>query len=77
MKESECKCFSGRISRLVNVLSGGFFDDVNVVIHSPDQIDNIILTVKEKLEKEGIYSLEKHKETAFKELTERGMKVML
>jgi hypothetical protein len=75
MKESECKCFTGRISRLVNVLAGGYFDDIKITIHTADQIGNVILAIKERLEKEGSiasYTPEKHREIAIKELTEMG-----
>lgn len=72
MKEAECKCFTGRLSRLVNVLGGGFFDDVKITVSSSDQIGNVILAIKEMLENEGNYTLEKHREIAVKELTERG-----
>lgn len=74
MKDSECKCFTGRVSRLVNVLSGGFYSDITVDMNktSTALIGNIILGIKERLEKEGSYSVEKHREEAVKELTERG-----
>jgi hypothetical protein len=43
MKESECKCFTGRMSRLVNVLSG-HYDDINITISGSERISAIILT---------------------------------
>ena len=71
MKDSLCKCFTGRISRLLNVLNG-FYDDVNVTINSSEQIGNIIVIVKERLESENRYSIELHKDVVRKELIERN-----
>ena len=42
--ESDCKCFTGRITRLVNVLNG-FFDDIQINISSSEQIGNIIKNI--------------------------------
>ena len=44
MQESECKCFTGRITRLVNVLSG-YFEDINITISNSERISAIILTI--------------------------------
>ncbi len=41
MINSECKCFTGRISRLINVLNG-FYDDINISISNNEQIGSII-----------------------------------
>ena len=66
-----CKCFTGRISRLINCLSG--FDElVNVKISDNEQIGQIIVLIKEQLEAENKYSIDMHKEIAIKELLERG-----
>ena len=67
-----CKniCFTGKISRLINTLNG-FYDDIKINIGSSEQIGNIILITKEKLEKECNYGIELHKEIVFKELKER------
>lgn len=70
MQDSICKCFTGRLSRLVNCLNG-FFDDVSVKISDSDQIGNVIILTKKKLEDEGKYSVETHIEIVRKELTER------
>lgn len=43
MIESKNLCFVGRITRLVNVLSG-FYDDIHIGISENEQIENIILT---------------------------------
>ena len=68
IKDSECKCFTGRISRLVNCLNG-FSPLVSVQINNSEQIANIIQITKEKL---GLnYNLNDHKELVKKELLER------
>jgi len=69
MKEAECKCFTGRLNRVVNCLNG-FSDLVKINIQDSEQIGNIIFLIKEKLGSD--YNVEKHKELASKELTERG-----
>ncbi len=71
MKESECKCFTGRMNRSVNCLNG-FSSHVKINIQDSEQIGNIIFLVKDKLEKEGRYIIEMHKEIVGKELKERG-----
>lgn len=71
MKDAECKCFTGRMNRVVNCLNG-FSKLVNIKINDSEQIGNIIFLIKERLEKENNYSVEKHKEEVRKELEERG-----
>jgi hypothetical protein len=44
MMESECKCFTGRMSRLVNVLVG-FFSDINITISNNERIGAIISSI--------------------------------
>ena len=44
MLESECKCFTGRITRLVNVLCG-YFDDIKITISNNERMSAIILTI--------------------------------
>ena len=65
LQESECKCFTGRLSRLVNALNG-YFPDIKINISDNEQISNIILTIKKKN-----LSSEKEKEEIIKELKER------
>ena len=67
---NECKCFTARISTLINCLNG-FTNLVNINIDENEQIGNIIIMIKKKLELENNYSIEKHKELAIKELKER------
>jgi hypothetical protein len=49
MKDAECKCFTGRMNRVVNCLNG-FSSLVNIKINDSEQIGNIILIVKKKLQ---------------------------
>jgi Leucine-rich repeat (LRR) protein len=44
MNDSMCKCFTGRISRLVNVLNG-FCDDIIVKISDSEQIGSVITSI--------------------------------
>ena len=71
MKDSMCKCFLGRISRLINCLNG-FDERVEIQMDDSSQIGNIIVITKMNLEKEKSYTIEKHKEIVIKELLERG-----
>jgi Leucine-rich repeat (LRR) protein len=43
LKESECKCFTGRLTRLVNCLVG-FCDDITIGISNSERISAIILS---------------------------------
>jgi len=43
LKESECKCFTGRLTRLVNCLVG-FYDDIVIGISDSERISTIILS---------------------------------
>ena len=64
--ESECKCYTGRLSRLVNVLNG-YYDDIKITISDNEQISNIILSIRNKMTDE-----KEIKEECMKELTIRG-----
>jgi hypothetical protein len=44
MIDSMCKCFTGRLTRLVNVLVG-FFEDIEINISDSERISAIILSV--------------------------------
>ena len=66
-----CKCFTGRMSRLINCLNC-FTPLVNVVIDDNQQIGNIIILIRDKLKNSETYSVERHKELVRKELRERG-----
>jgi hypothetical protein len=69
MLDSECKCFMGRITRLVNSLNG-LSDLVTINISDNQQIENIIIIIKEQLGDN--YTIERHKELVKNELQERG-----
>jgi len=71
INDANCKCFTGRMSRLINCLNG-FDDRVNITIADNSQIGNIIVIVKERLVKENKYSVSHHKESVREELEERG-----
>jgi Leucine-rich repeat (LRR) protein len=43
LKESECKCFTGRLTRLINSLVG-FYDDIVIGISDSERISAIILS---------------------------------
>ena len=51
MKSADCKCFTGRITRLVNCLLS-FDDDVVIKISDNEQISNVLLAIKSKYEKD-------------------------
>ena len=71
MIDSVCKCFTGRMSRLINCLNG--FDPlVNIQIEDNEQIAQIIEVVRVGLERENKYELELHKELVRKQLIERN-----
>ena len=66
MEDSICKCFTGRISRLVNCLSG-FSSKVSVRISSNEEISNIIVVLRDK-----ISDVDKLRAAITAEMTERG-----
>lgn len=70
INNSDCMCFIGKISRLINCLNG-FTDLVTINISDTQQIGNIISMVKEELLYQNNYTIEKHKELVLKELIER------
>jgi hypothetical protein len=71
MLDSVCKCFTGRISRLIDCLNG--FDElVQINISDTEQIGQVISQITINLESKNEYTVEKHKECAMKELLERG-----
>jgi len=47
MEDADCKCFTGRISRLVNCLNG-YDENVQIKIADNEQIANVILQIKNK-----------------------------
>jgi hypothetical protein len=71
IKDTECKCFTGRMNRVINCLNG-FSPLVNIKIKDGEQIGNIIIMVKNKLELMDTYTVEQHKIEVEKELLERN-----
>jgi hypothetical protein len=71
MSDAVCKCFTGRIGRLINSLSG-LSPLVNIKIGDNEQISNIMVLTKKQLENDNKYTTEAHRELVRKELTERG-----
>jgi Leucine-rich repeat (LRR) protein len=72
MNDAECKCFTGRLSRLVNVLVG-YYDDIEVRIADSTQIAVVISIIKLKYGLGNNDELtEEVKDAIRKELTERG-----
>ena len=69
--DADCKCFTGRMNRIINCLNG-FSPLVNINIKDGEQIGNIIILVKNKLELSDLYTVEKHKTEVEKELLERN-----
>jgi hypothetical protein len=67
LKDSICKCFTGRLSRLVNCLNG-FDSRVSIKINDKEQILNIIIKIRNKY----LDDISKQKEEIIKELLERG-----
>jgi Leucine-rich repeat (LRR) protein len=71
MADAQCKCFTGRISRLVNCLNG-FDPNIIIQISNSEQIGNIIGLIQRQLEATGTYSIQNHQDLVRKELLERG-----
>jgi Leucine-rich repeat (LRR) protein len=71
MNDSICKCFTGRMSRLINVLNG-FDENIKIQISEAEQIGNICIIIKQKLEDENRFTDELFKEIVEKELLERN-----
>ena len=66
MADAECKCFTGRLSRIVNALSG-YSDKVIIKISSAEEIGNIIMLMKIKYD-----LIDDVRENVKKEMKERG-----
>lgn len=70
VQDGKSKCFTGRISRLVNCLCG-FYKDVEIKIGTNQQIGNVILIIKDKLIRENKFSVKRWQKESRKELEER------
>ena len=71
IKDADCKCFTGRMNRIINCLNG-FSPLVSININDGEQIGNIIILVKNKLELTRVYTIEQHKIEVENELLERN-----
>ena len=71
IKDADCKCFTGRMNRIINCLNG-FSPLVVINIKDGEQIGNIIILVKTKLKLTNSYTIEQHKIEVEKELLERN-----
>ena len=60
IKDGICKCFTGRISRLINTLNG-FDENIKINIADNEQIGNIIILIRNKLEQNNEYTDESFK----------------
>ena len=70
MNDSICKCFTGRISRLVNCLNG-FDDNIKINISDNEQIGNVIILIKNQLMDKNEYNLETHKKLVIENLLDK------
>ena len=68
MSDALCMCFTGRITRLVNTLSG-FVPEVTIHISDNEQISNLVIITKDKIIP---YDVDSHKSLFSKEMEERG-----
>ena len=71
--DSECKCFTGRLSRLVNSLNG-LDEHIQVHISENEQIGNIIIVCKNRMNNSE-YNVELHKEMVRSELLLRNVDI--
>jgi len=67
MTEANCKCFTGRISRLINVLNG-YDEHIEIHIADNEQIGNIISLIREKFG-------ENYEENEFKRLVHEELTI--
>jgi Leucine-rich repeat (LRR) protein len=70
MLDAKDKCFTGRLSRLVNCLNG-FSKLIEIKVHDTEQIANIIILIANDLERDKKYSVEEHKKLVKIELISR------
>ncbi len=69
--DADCKCFTGRMNSVINCVNG-FSPLVSINIKDREQIENIIILLKNKLELTNSYTIEKYKLDVEKELLERN-----
>ena len=68
IKDSECKCFTGRFNRTLSVLIG-FYEDIFINISDSSRISAIIIATGDHLDP---YIAAAHRDTATQALTESG-----
>jgi hypothetical protein len=69
MTDSVCKCFTGRINRLVNCLNG--FDPlIKINISDSEQISQIIIQIRNELDQTNLYTISAHKQLVITRLKE-------
>jgi hypothetical protein len=69
MTDSVCKCFTGRINRLVNCLNG--FDlSVKINISDSEQISQIIIQIRNELDQTNSYTIHTHRQLVSERLKE-------
>jgi hypothetical protein len=66
LTDSECKCFTGRITRLVNCLNG-FDTDVIINISDNEQLSNLMVLINNRYD-----NIEDRKTELVKAMKERG-----
>jgi len=66
--EANCKCFTGRISRLINILNG-YDEHIEIHIADNEQISNIIILIRNQLGED--YEEDEFKRRVNEELTKR------
>jgi hypothetical protein len=71
MDDAQCKCFAGRMVRVVNCLNG-FSPLVKINIKDTEQISNVITLIKNQLISANAYTVSTHKELARIELELRN-----
>lgn len=69
--DSNCMCFTGRLSRLINVLNG-FDERVQIQLADNAYIGHIIAMIREHLENENRYTVEEHRRLVRIEMESRG-----
>ena len=68
IRDSECKCFTGRFNRTLSVLVG-FYDDISINISDSSRISAIIIAIRNRLD---FYAPAAHRDAATQALIEAG-----
>lgn len=70
--ESKDLCFIGKITRLVSSLNG-FCNIIKITVSDSEYISNTISNIKNTLDREGKYTVEKHRELVREDLKQYGI----